>query len=276
MNIWLILGIMFAICVAVSAVGFKRFLWFITVGYGFSVVCCGIAIAVIFSVEGVLNVTSLIACILFVIYGFRLGGFLLLREIRNPAYRKALSMDDRQQKEYPLVAKLSIWITVAVLYTFQTSGVAFVLNAKQYGSFFDCSVLEIVGVAVMILGITLESLADAQKSKYKKINPSLPAMNGLYKIQRCPNYCGEVLMWTGVFVFTMSAAPELEWWMWIFVVLGYLAITYIMLNGAKRMERKHAERYGKCEEAKEYMKKTPLIILICFPIYSLKKVKFII
>ncbi|MCQ2436058.1 MAG: DUF1295 domain-containing protein [Clostridia bacterium] len=276
MNIWIILAILFGISLLISALGFKKFLWFITVGYGFSIVGCGIAIITIFAINGNLNITGLIASILFMIYGVRLGGFLLIRDLKSASYKKALSQDDRQQKKYSVALLFTIWITVALLYTGQTSGVAFVLNLKKYNDFFSFNVFEIIGVCIMAFGMTLEGLADLQKSKYKKINPKLPAMNGLYKVQRCPNYCGEVLMWTGVFVFSMSAVSELTWWMWIVIVIAYLSITYIMLNGAKRIERKHQHNYGEIPEASEYMKKTPLIILIVFPIYSLKKVKFII
>ena len=45
-----------------------------------------------------------------------------------------------------------------------------------------------VGIAVMILGMGLEALADQQKSKAKQKNPHRFVDTGLYKLVCCPNY----------------------------------------------------------------------------------------
>ena len=67
MNIWFILLILLGLAIIISSLGYKKYVWFISIGYGFSIVGIGIAIIVIYLVEGTLNITSLIACILFII-----------------------------------------------------------------------------------------------------------------------------------------------------------------------------------------------------------------
>ena len=93
--IWAVLLILFGISLAISAIGFKKFVWFLSVGYGLSIFGCGIALAIIYGIEGHLNITGVIACALLVIYGFRLGGFLLFtlsEYIYSAAYiRSAIS-----------------------------------------------------------------------------------------------------------------------------------------------------------------------------------------
>ncbi|MCQ2388033.1 MAG: steroid reductase, partial [Clostridia bacterium] len=82
MNIWIILLILLGVSLLISSIGYKKFLWFISVGYGLSIFGCGVAIITIFAINKTLNITGLIASILLMIYGIRLGGFLLIRELK--------------------------------------------------------------------------------------------------------------------------------------------------------------------------------------------------
>ncbi|MCF0128257.1 MAG: steroid reductase, partial [Pseudobutyrivibrio sp.] len=52
----------------------------------------------------------------------------------------------------------------------------------------------------------------------------------------------------------------------------YVCIVYIMVDGAKRMEKGHIERYGNKEEYQNYANKTPILIPL-IPLYHLYKEK---
>lgn len=273
MNIWFILLILLGLAILISSVGYKKYVWFISIGYGFSIVGIGVAIIIIYSIRGTLNITGLIASILFIIYGIRLGGFLFIRELKNMNYRKTLNEVSKDGKTVPFGVKISIHLIVAMLYVAETSGVTFSLYINQYQSFFDFKIIEIIGVSIMAFGILLESIADYQKSKYKKENPNMPAMKGVYKFVRCPNYYGEMLFWTGTVTFSILTLNT--WWMWVIAISGYLCILYVMLNSSKRLEIRQNKNYSDLVEFQEYKKKTPLIILVFIPIKSLEKSKII-
>ena len=70
-NIWII----FAVALVCCSVGFKNFVWFMSVGYGFAIAGIGIALLVMFL--GSMNIWEILMCALFIVYGIRLGGFLL-------------------------------------------------------------------------------------------------------------------------------------------------------------------------------------------------------
>ena len=65
--------ILMVIALIVSSVGFYKYVYFISLGYGFSIAAFGIAMPILFA--GQLSVGTIIACVLFVIYGMRLGGY---------------------------------------------------------------------------------------------------------------------------------------------------------------------------------------------------------
>ena len=262
---WTHLGIFFALSLLVCLCGFKKYVYFLSIGYGFSVSVIGAAM-IVMSIMGLYEGVTLahyIQFALFVIYGFRLSGFLLIREIKNAAYRKTLSEATGDESKMPIFVKVVMWLMVAVLYVAQTSGVAFRLFNSAASSAWQW-----VGIGISAFGIVLEAIADQQKSKQKAERPDMVATKQLYKIVRCPNYFGEILFWTGVTVSCLDCLQGAG--QWIVVLIAYVCIVYIMFNGAQRLEKRQMERYGDNEEYKAYADKTPIIIPL-LPIYHLNK-----
>ena len=63
---------------ALCAIGFYKYVYFLSVGYGLSVAGLGIAYFAVLAANGYdWNFVTVLQCILFVIYGARLSGFLI-------------------------------------------------------------------------------------------------------------------------------------------------------------------------------------------------------
>lgn len=258
--LWILLAISFA----VSALGWIYFIYFFSIGYGFAISALAVASAIIFRDVMTLPVAILLG-VLF-IYGIRLGMYLLLREKRSASYKHILYQPENTTKK-PVSVMLMIWISCALLYVGQISPATFYLNNLADG----LAVNEIwtwIGAAVATAGVLIEMIADAQKSAAKKVNAKRYVDTGLYKIVRCPNYFGEVLMWTGSFIICFGSCCTVG--QWVIAALGYVGIVYVMFSGARRLELRQNETYGNMPEFQEYTKKTPLIIPF-LPIYSVAK-----
>ena len=265
MWIWTHLGIFFVLSLLVCLCGFKKYVYFMSIGYGFSVAIIGAAMAVM-SLIGIYPTAGLahyLQFALFVIYGFRLSGFLLIRELKNAAYRKTLAEATGDESKMPIFVKVVMWLTMGVLYTAQTSGVAFRLFNGA-----ESTIFQWIGIAISLFGIILEAIADQQKSAQKAKRPDMVATEQLYKIVRCPNYFGEILFWTGVTVSSLDILQGIG--QWITVIIAYILIVFIMFNGAQRLEKRQMKRYGNNAEYKAYADKTPIIIPL-LPIYHLNK-----
>lgn len=256
--------ILLAISFVVSAVGWFYFIYFFSIGYGLSISALAVATAVIFC--DVISLPVAILCGVLFIYGIRLAMYLLIRERRSASYKKILYQPENTAKK-PLFVMFMIWISCALLYVGQMSPATFYLNNLSEGA----GVNELwawIGAVVAALGVIIEMVADAEKSAAKKVNASRFVDTGLYRIVRCPNYFGEVLMWTGSFVICFGACCTL--WQWVIAALGYVGIVYVMFSGARRLELRQTEVYGGDPEFQAYIKKTPLILPLV-PIYSVAK-----
>ena len=262
---WDLLGILAIVCAVLCAVGFYKFVYFLSIGYGFAVAGGGIAVfimALVVRTEAPLWLL-LVQAALFLAYGIRLSGFLLVREIKNAAYRKTLKEATGNEKKMPFFVLFTIWVCVAILYTAQVSPMLFRVTNNTTGV-----ILPVIGFAVSVFGLILESIADNQKSAQKKENPDMVATKGLYKMCRCPNYLGEIIFWTGVFVSGMNTYSTVG--QWITAIIAYICIVFIMFNGAQRLEKRQMARYGGNKEYSDYANKTPIIIPL-LPIYHLNK-----
>lgn len=262
---WDLLGILAIVCAVLCAVGFYKFVYFLSIGYGFAVAGGGIAVfimALVVGTEAPLWVL-LVQAALFLAYGIRLSGFLLVREIKNAAYRKTLKEATGNEKKMPFFVLFTIWVCVAILYTAQVSPMLFRVTNNTTDV-----ILPVIGFAVSVFGLILESIADNQKSAQKKENPDMVATKGLYKMCRCPNYLGEIIFWTGVFVSGMNTYSTVG--QWITAIIAYICIVFIMFNGAQRLEKRQMARYGGNKEYNDYANKTPIIIPL-LPIYHLNK-----
>ncbi len=254
---WVLLLVAAALC----AIGFYKFVYFMSVGYGLAVGGVGVSIFIIALIRGNLTPAMAVLCLLLLIYGIRLGGFLLVREIKSAAYRKTLK--EQIDKPIPFPVKVVMWLLMAILYVVQTSPVWYREATAPDGPLTTAW----IGAVIMAVGIILEALADKQKSAAKLKNPNRPVMDGLYKICRCPNYFGEVTFWTGVFVSGWGILSGLQW---LIAGIGYVMIVMIMISGAQRLEKRQNKNYGSLPEYQAYVEKTPILVPF-IPIYHLVK-----
>ena len=245
-----------------SACGFYMYIYFFSLGYGFSIAAIGAVM--LFMLKSSLTWGTGLQCLLFIVYGVRLGGYLLIREMKSPAYKKVLNPEMTRSKQMGMVPKVSIWISCALLYTLEVCPVFFRL---QNGDGTNAAV--IAGLIIMALGICLEIAADMQKSAAKKTNPYRFVDTGLYRIVRCPNYLGELILWVGVLISGIGSLHGIL--QWGAAALGFILIVFIMFSGARRLEIRQDRNYGEDPDYQKYVKTVPILIPF-IPLYSVKNI----
>lgn len=250
----------------VSSIGFKKYVWFISIGYGFSISITGLASLIIF--KDTQDLGMIISSIILFLYGIRLSGYLAYRELKSTSYNNKMKNEISDGSHMTIPLKMMLWTSCGLLYFMMTSPLIY-----RYINNVQTNTSLIIGIIVMLLGIIIEAVADIQKNNSKKINPNTFVSTGLYKIVRCPNYLGELIMWTGVFISGITALTSIG--QYIIAIIGYVGIIYVMFSGARRLEIRQDKNYGKDKKYQEYKKKTP-ILLPLIPLYSVKKHKWLV
>ena len=261
---WAALGLSFLLCLLISALGFRRVDWFISLGYGFSIAAEAILFALLY--RAALSVWLVAQLLLLFTYGIRLGIYLVTRE-RAASFARELEASKARSANIKGGVKVAIWVSVSALYVAMASPALLSLSASATGALLPSVPL---GVVIMLAGLLLETLADWQKSRLKAQNPKAFVRQGLYAIVRCPNYLGEMLFWMGLFVSGVSAYASLG--DWLIAAIGLVCIELIMLGSARRLELKQAERYGSDPAYRDYVRRVP-ILLPLVPLYSLRDLK---
>ncbi|MEV7693707.1 DUF1295 domain-containing protein [Microbacterium sp. NPDC089189] len=185
------------------------------------------------------------------LWAVRLGSFLFLRIRRSGA-------DDRFDdiKGDP-VRFLQVWVIQGawVSLTASAAWIAMSGSARE-----PIGWLAIVGVAVWVLGMTIEVVADAQKSAFKAdaAHEGRFIASGLWSRSRHPNYFGEIVLWVGVF---LVAAPVLSGWQWVAVISPLFVILLLTrVSGIPLLEAKADRKWGGDDDYEAYKQRTPVLL----------------
>ncbi len=261
---WPQLALAFALCLAISALGFRRVDWFISIGYGFSIAAQAVLFVLLYrgSVGGWVIVQS---ALLFA-YGMRLALFLVARE-RSPSFGRELEASKARSGGITGGLKIVIWISVAALYVAMFSPALLSLHQQANGASLPTVP---IGVVVMALGLLLEAAADWQKSSLKAKNPAGFVSTGLFRLVRYPNYFGEMLFWLGAWISGIAAYQS--GFSWALATVGFICIELVMVGSARRLELKQGERYGSDPAYQQYVRTVP-VLLPLLPVYSVKNAR---
>ena len=222
---WLMLGLSHLAC----AIIFANFVLVFSYGYAFSMVLVNAALMVWRPEPAVLLVGGL-----GLLYGLRLAGFVYAR-YRSESYSTTRAKGERANGAIPLPLRLFMWVSCGWL-------MGFLGLPTWLAGIAGLSTGVVAGAVLMLAGLVLETVADAQKQAGKAVHPGTFVTSGLYAWLRHPNYLGEILFQLGLVVVAVAAAPAA--WQLAAGVVAPLYIIILMYYAARNQDAEQAERYG--------------------------------
>ena len=266
-SIWMIVISLFGLTLLFTAIGFRNPVYFVSIGYAFSIFAMALVTIILFHQQ--ITILSLLHNLLLILWGLRLGIFLLRREFQ-PSFQKQARQTTDQYTGIGLARKFVIWLGVSFLYGLMfLPGFVSAANS-QPGVPSGAIIVQGSGLLLMAGGLAIEVLADWQKSGYKTRYPKAFCNVGLYRWVRCPNYFGEILFWLGNWV--MGIAFYSTSLLWIGSLIGLVCIILIMFGSTRRLERAQDQRYGDLPEYQQYIRTVP-VLFPYVPVYTLKKIR---
>ena len=208
-------------------------------------------LAIVLPFLGAGDPVQLTASLLVLVWAVRLGGY-LFRRIRR------IKVDHRfdEMRDKPL-RFARFWLLQAMSVAVIMLPVSYLLGRDEAPGF---GLWALAGAAIWLIGLASEAVADAQKSafKAKDENRGRFITSGLWRYSRHPNYFGEMLVWWGLFVFTV---PFLDGAAFA-VVIGPVFITLLLLfvSGIPLLERSAEAKYGHDPSYREYRRRTSILV----------------
>jgi steroid 5-alpha reductase family enzyme len=149
------------------------------------------------------------------------------------------------------------WLLQAITVAVVMLPVSYLLDQDQPSGL---GVWSIAGAAVWLVGLLIEAVADAQKAAFraKEENRGRFVASGLWRYSRHPNYFGEMLVWWGLFVYTVPVLHGAAF----AVVIGPVFITLLLLfvSGIPPLERSADQKYGSDAAYRDYKRRTSILV----------------
>jgi len=206
---------------------------------------------------------SLIAITGQTLAGYLIGGLMMLYGVRlllftinrsgSESYAPRVDNIRNEDAKMPLFVKVLLWVQCTFLYTFHLFGAWIV---AQRGVL-DASV--IIGALIIVAGMLIEALADAQKQSAKAVNPDTFVTSGLFARWRHPNYIGEVMVQMGLIVVGVGAVSA-TWGSLAAVIVSPLYIVLLMLAECLRADDYMDLRYGDQQNFRDYKDRSGAIL----------------
>jgi steroid 5-alpha reductase family enzyme len=197
-----------------------------------------------------LDLRSIIIASLIGIWALRLGSFLFVRVFQDGG-------DGRFDKIKPSFSRFLLTWTLQGLWVFLTAVCA--LTALSNSSKVELGIIGIIGIAIWALGFAIEVISDAQKRRFRanpdKATPFITS--GLWAYSRHPNYFGEVVLWVGIAIASLSTLSGLQYITLISPIFVYLLLTKV--SGIPLLEQRADARWSDNQDYIKYRDSTPVL-----------------
>ena len=194
---------------------------------------------------------SLIIGAAIIMWAVRLGSFLFMRIHKD-------KKDGRFDSIKTSFSQFFMTWTLQGMWVFICSSAALVAIANPSGVVINS--VFILGLALFVLGLVVEVIADNQKSAFRSIpeNKDQFINEGLWARSRHPNYFGEITLWAGVTVMGISTFEGMNYLAIFSPIFSYLLLVYV--SGVRMLEYRGNKKWGHLDEYRNYKENTPKLI----------------
>ena len=194
------------------------------------------------------NIGNILIVLLISSWAIRLGTFLFLRIKKDGEDKRFRTIKPSASRFFMTWTLQGLWVSLCSMcaLTAISSEGGIVLNLFFY-----------LGVAIFIFGFAIEIIADKQKSKFRSVEANKDSFitTGLWAKSRHPNYLGEILLWLGVAVISISSLSGWQYLTLISPIFTYLLLVYV--SGVRMLEDMGDKKWGHNEEYIKYKSTTP-------------------
>lgn len=190
-----------------------------------------------------------LACVL--LWSVRLGGFLF---VRINKIGKDSRFDGMRERFFSF---LRFWVLQGATVFVVMMAPLLVFDQKET----KLTPVSVVGLVVFLVGLVIEAFADAQKYSFNgnSKNKGKWIDTGVWRASRHPNYLGEMMVWTGMYLVVVNSLSSRGTFIALLSPL-YIIGLLLFVSGVPLLEKSADEKWGKDKAYQAYKKQVPVVV----------------
>lgn len=154
---------------------------------------------------------------------------------------------------------LSFWVLQAITAWIVMIPVTYVLNTDVTAT----TLVLWLGALIALKGLLIEAIADMQKFRFmtNAKNKNKWIDSGLWRYSRHPNYLGEIVFWTGVYLASLTQLSGTQAYIALVSPL-FIASMLLFVSGIPLLEKSADKKWGKDKAYQTYKKRTSMLLLL--------------
>ncbi len=275
--------ILFAVVVAIATVGFTRFSTdglliplLVTLGYftvffivaqiikDNSIVDMGWGLGFVFGSVATLLITDNPTILSYIIVGFiavwgiRLSARLIKRNWGKPEDFRYAQWRKEWGDKVVIIAFFRVFMIQGIINFVVGSASYAIIKYNTFSFSQDLWWLVMIGLLIALIGLFFEVVGDEQLRRHIKSKSKGLMTKGLWSVTRHPNYFGEILIWSGLYVtgVTLFVSSNISPVFYAVLVISPIIMATVLIKVSTPLLEEHMEKYDGWDQ---YKKETPMI-----------------
>ena len=193
-----------------------------------------------------------------VFWGLRLSGRLIRRNWGKPEDFRYKAWRKEWGKNVVLIAFFRVFMVQGII-NFTVGAASYIVIKYNQFDFSGPALIGVgVGLALAVMGLAFEVIGDEQLRRHIAKGEKKLLTTGLWSITRHPNYFGEILIWSGLYLTGFALVGSgIALWYYLLLIIGPLVMSLVLVKVSTPLLEKHMKKY---EGWDDYVARVPMLI----------------
>ena len=190
-------------------------------------------------------------------WGLRLSLRLLRRNWGKPEDFRYAQWRKEWGDNHRLIAFFRVFMIQGII-NFVVGAASYMVIRYNVFAFDDATAFVVgLGLLIALVGLFFEVVGDEQLRRHIKKGGKKLLTTGLWSVTRHPNYFGEILIWTGLYITGASLiGADISIFLYLALIISPLIMATVLIKISTPLLEKHMQKY---EGWNDYTKKVPMI-----------------
>ncbi len=190
------------------------------------------------------------------VWGLRLSGRLIKRNLGKPEDFRYAQWRKEWGDKVVIIAFFRVFLVQGIINFIVGSASYSIIKYNQFSFNDNHQYIVYAGLLISLTGLFFEVVGDEQLRRHIKKGSRTLMTTGLWSVTRHPNYFGEILIWSGLYLsgFTLLFTNSVSVIYYLVLIISPLLMSNVLMKVSTPLLEKNMEKYDGWQE---YTKNVP-------------------